>query len=230
MSVRSPASHDEGISALDRRIASCFASASSSEHPPRSQRRSGGPVGSPDRRPTSDAQFELVDFADWKLPLLDDPLLPGYGSYSRTLTEQWSAKIAAFDGFVFVTAEYNHSIPAALKNAIDLLYVEWNNKAAGFVGYGNTGGARAIEHLRAVMPSCQWPYPRSGRPLALHRFRGLQRVRPRGPARKRAHRRPRSGGQLGLRAGHTARRRLSQHQRPAYRHKCQHRTDPRICW
>ena len=103
----------------------------------------------------SDAQFELVDIADWKLPLLDDPLLPGYGSYSRTLTEQWSAKIASFDGFVFVTPEYNHSIPAALKNAIDLLYVEWNNKAAGFVGYGNTGGARAIEHLRGVMAELQ---------------------------------------------------------------------------
>ena len=71
------------------------------------------------------------------------------------MTEQWSAKIAAFDGFVFVTAKYYHSIPAALKNGIDLLYVEWNNKAAGFVGYGNTGGARAIEHLRAVMAELQ---------------------------------------------------------------------------
>ena len=63
----------------------------------------------------------------------------------------WSAKIASFDGFVFVTPEYNHATSAALKNAIDYLYAEWNHKAAGFVGYGGAGGARAVENLRLVM-------------------------------------------------------------------------------
>jgi NAD(P)H-dependent FMN reductase len=63
----------------------------------------------------------------------------------------WSAKIDSFDGYIFVTAEYNHGIPGALKNAIDYLYKEWNNKAAGFVGYGSAGGVRAVEQLRLGM-------------------------------------------------------------------------------
>ena len=66
-------------------------------------------------------------------------------------TKAWAAKIDSFDGFVFVTPEYNHSTSGALKNAIDFLFKEWNNKAAGFVSYGSAGGARAVEHLRLVM-------------------------------------------------------------------------------
>ena len=73
---------------------------------------------------------------------------------SRT-PEAWAAKIAELRGFVFVTPEYNHGIPGALKNAIDYLYNEWNNKAAGFVSYGSAGGARAVEHLRLVMAEVQ---------------------------------------------------------------------------
>ena len=71
--------------------------------------------------------------------------------YSKPHTRAWAEKIATFDAFVFVTPEYNHSTSAALKNAIDFLYREWNDKAAGFVGYGSTGGTRAVEHLRLVM-------------------------------------------------------------------------------
>jgi NAD(P)H-dependent FMN reductase len=67
----------------------------------------------------------------------------------------WSAKIDSFDGYIFVTAEYNHGIPGALKNGIDYLYKEWNNKAAGFVGYGSAGGVRAVEQLRLVMAELQ---------------------------------------------------------------------------
>src|SRR5262249_12012339 len=63
----------------------------------------------------------------------------------------WAAKIASFDSYVFVTPEYNHGTSGALKNAIDFLYAEWNNKAAGFVGYGSAGGVRAVEHLRLYM-------------------------------------------------------------------------------
>jgi NAD(P)H-dependent FMN reductase len=73
------------------------------------------------------------------------------GQYAQPHTKAWAARIAEFDGFVFVTPEYNHGTSGALKNAIDYLYKEWNNKAAGFVGYGSAGGARAIESLRLVM-------------------------------------------------------------------------------
>jgi NAD(P)H-dependent FMN reductase len=98
-----------------------------------------------------DAAFELVDIADFNLPLLDEPVPPSMGQYAQPHTKAWAAKIAGFDGFVFVTPEYNHATSGALKNAIDYLYKEWNNKAAGFVGYGSAGGARAIENLRLVM-------------------------------------------------------------------------------
>jgi len=99
----------------------------------------------------SDASFEVVDIADFKLPLLDEPMPPSMGQYSHAHTKAWAAKIAGFDAFVFVTPEYNHSTSGALKNAIDFLWREWNDKAAGFVGYGGAGGTRAVEHLRLVM-------------------------------------------------------------------------------
>src|SRR3546814_13291363 len=73
------------------------------------------------------------------------------GQYANEHTKVWAAKIAPFDGFVFVAPEYNHGISGALKNAIDYLSGEWHNKAAGFVSYGGVGGARAVEHLRVVM-------------------------------------------------------------------------------
>jgi len=98
-----------------------------------------------------DAAFELVDIQDFGLPLLDEPLPPSLGQYAQPHTKAWAARIAGFDGFVFVTPEYNHGTSGALKNAIDYLYKEWNHKAAGFVGYGSAGGARAIENLRLVM-------------------------------------------------------------------------------
>lgn len=103
----------------------------------------------------SDAEFELIDLLDYNLPLLDESMPPAMAKYTQPHTLAWSAKIASFDAFVFVTAEYNHGIPAALKNALDFLYNEWNNKAAAFVGYGNTNGARAIEQLRLVMGELQ---------------------------------------------------------------------------
>ena len=99
----------------------------------------------------SDAEFELVDIQDYDLPLLDEPLSAIFGQYANDHTKAWSAKIASFDAFVFVTPEYNHGTSGALKNAIDYLYREWNNKAAGFVGYGGAGGTRAVENLRLVM-------------------------------------------------------------------------------
>jgi NAD(P)H-dependent FMN reductase len=98
-----------------------------------------------------DAEFEIVDIEDYKLPLLDEPVPPSMGQYSKAHTKTWAAKIDSLDAFIFVTPEYNHSTSAALKNAIDFLFHEWNNKAAGFIGYGAAGGVRAVENLRLVM-------------------------------------------------------------------------------
>ncbi len=96
-------------------------------------------------------EFEVVDVADAGLPLLDEPIPAAIGDYRHGHTKRWATRIAGFDGFIFVTPEYNHSMPASLKNAIDFLFVEWNDKAAGFVSYGLNGGTRAVEHLRNTL-------------------------------------------------------------------------------
>jgi NAD(P)H-dependent FMN reductase len=106
-------------------------------------------------RKRTDAEYELVDIKDFNLPLLDEPVPPSMGQYSRPHTLAWAAKVVSFDGFVFVTPEYNHGPSGALKNALDFLYKEWNNKAAGFVSYGSAGGARSVEQLRLVMGELQ---------------------------------------------------------------------------
>ncbi|MGD9569489.1 MAG: NADPH-dependent FMN reductase [Sedimentibacter sp.] len=103
----------------------------------------------------TDAEFELVDVADFNLPLYDEPYPAMMQQYTKEHTKKWSQKINEFDGYIFVTAEYNHSIPGALKNAIDFLNIEWKNKATGFVSYGSAGGARAVEHLRLVAAELQ---------------------------------------------------------------------------
>ena len=100
-----------------------------------------------------DAEFELVDIKDYNLPLYDE-LIPG--QYTHEHTKIWAAKTDSFDAFVFVTAEHNHSIPCALKNAIDFVSKESDNKVAGFVSYGGGAlGTRAVEHLRLVMAELQ---------------------------------------------------------------------------
>lgn len=105
----------------------------------------------PAAQPEGPASLHLVDLAEVDLPLLDEPLPAMFGQYHGERTRAWAETIAAFDAFVFVTPEYNHSLPAALKNAIDLLWAEWNDKAACFVSYGIHGGTRAVEHLRQVL-------------------------------------------------------------------------------
>ena len=90
-----------------------------------------------------DANYEIVDIADFKLPFLGEADSPGIAA--------WNEKINSLDGFIFIVQEYNHSITGALKNALDLAREPWNNKAAGIVSYGSTGGARAAEHLRGIM-------------------------------------------------------------------------------
>ena len=115
-----------------------------------------------------DAKYELVDIADYHLPHLDEAMPPAFGQYSHPHTKAWAATIASYDGFVFVTPEYNHSTSGALKNAIDFLFAEWNNKAAGFVSYGAVGGARAVEHLRLVMGELMVADVRNQVALSLH--------------------------------------------------------------
>ena len=118
-------------------------------------------------RQRGDAEYELVDIAEFDLPLLDEPIPPSQHKYSKDHTKRWSEKIASFDGYVFVTPEYNHSTSGALKNAIDFLYSEWNNKAAGFVSFGSSGGTRAVEHLRLIMGELQIADVRSQVALSL---------------------------------------------------------------
>ncbi|MGY1718315.1 erythromycin esterase family protein [Blastococcus sp. SYSU DS0552] len=97
------------------------------------------------------AVFEIVDLAEYALPFLDEPRPAAHSAgHVHPHTRAWSRTIAGFDGFIFVTPEYNRSTTGVLKNAIDFLYEEWHHKAVGFVGYGLAGGVRAVEHLRLV--------------------------------------------------------------------------------
>lgn len=101
------------------------------------------------------AEYELVDLADFHLPNIDEVNHPATGVYENEGTKQWSATVAQYDGYIMVTPEYNHSTSGALKNALDFVYREWNNKAVGFVGYGALGGQRAVEHLRLIAGELQ---------------------------------------------------------------------------
>ncbi|MGI5153990.1 NADPH-dependent FMN reductase [Microbispora sp. CA-102843] len=105
----------------------------------------------------TDAEFEVIDLRDHPLPHLDEPTPApmSSGRYQHEHTRAWADAVAPFDGFVMVTPEYNHSTSGVLKNAIDYLYAEWNNKAVGFVSYGGVGGARAVEQLRLICGALQ---------------------------------------------------------------------------
>jgi NAD(P)H-dependent FMN reductase len=116
----------------------------------------------------TDAEFELVDLLDYKLPHLDEIVPPSMGQYTQPHTLEWAQKIASFDGFVMVTPEYNHATSGALKNAIDFLFAEWNNKAVGFVSYGSVGGARAVENLRLISAELMMADVRAQVMLTLH--------------------------------------------------------------
>lgn len=102
------------------------------------------------------ASFELVDIADFALPLMDEAKHPRLAQYEHEHTRRWSETIARADGYVFVTPEYNHSFPASLKNAIDYLHNEWTFKPVAFVSYGGiAAGTRAVQHLKTVLTAFQ---------------------------------------------------------------------------
>lgn len=115
----------------------------------------------------ADADYELIDLKEVNLPFLDEPQPPSSGKYTLPHTLAWSARISALDAFVFVTPEYNHGVCPPLKNALDFLYKEWNNKAAGFVGYGGSGAQRSVEHLRGCCAELQMATVRSQVALSL---------------------------------------------------------------
>ena len=106
-------------------------------------------------RRRGDAQYELVDLRDHPLPFFEEARSPIMGPIEREDVRRWARVVGGLDGFIFVTAEYNHGLPAVLKNALDYVYTEFNRKPATFVGYGGVGGARAVEHLRGVLGELQ---------------------------------------------------------------------------
>jgi NAD(P)H-dependent FMN reductase len=118
----------------------------------------------------TDLAPELVDLRDYPLPFFDEPKSPLRAPSQHPVAVEWSRKVASLDAFVFVNGEYNHSIPAVLKNALDYLYAEWNRKPAGCVSYGNAGGARGIEQLRLMLVELQVAPVRAAVHLGRHEF------------------------------------------------------------
>ncbi|MFD8692371.1 NADPH-dependent FMN reductase [Streptomyces sp. NPDC059651] len=98
----------------------------------------------------SDAEFRLVDLAEFRLPLFDQVVPPALGGAGGPQAQAWVRAVEALDGFVFVTPEYNHQLPGALKNAIDFVYAGWGDKAAGIVSYGAAGGTGSAAQLRQI--------------------------------------------------------------------------------
>src|SRR2546422_4068505 len=96
----------------------------------------------------ADMSVALIDLRDYPMPFFDEPASNAWVPSKNEVAKRWQKKVAEFDGYIFVTAEYNRSMPAVLKNALDYAYPEWNRKAAAYVGYGSVGAARSIEHLR----------------------------------------------------------------------------------
>lgn len=108
-----------------------------------------------------DMDVEVVDLRDYPLPFFDEVASNAWVPSQNPVAQKWQKKIAEFDGYIFVVAEYNRSITGALKNALDQAYVEWTHKVAGFIAYGSVGGARAVEHLRNISVELQMVPTRS---------------------------------------------------------------------
>src|SRR5258706_8003344 len=109
-----------------------------------------------------DMDVELVDLRDYPMPFFDEVASNMWAPSTNEVAKRWQKKVAEFDGYIFVTAEYNRSVPAVLKNALDYAYPEWVRKAAAYVGYGGVGAARAIEHLRLINVELQMAPTRVG--------------------------------------------------------------------
>ena len=103
----------------------------------------------------SDLEVEIVDLRDFPLPFFNEVASNLWVPTQNEVGVRWQQKVAEFDGYIFVTAEYNHSVSGVLKNALDFAYTEWNKKPAAYVGYGSVGAARAIEQLRLISVELQ---------------------------------------------------------------------------
>jgi NAD(P)H-dependent FMN reductase len=110
----------------------------------------------------ADMSVELIDLREYPMPFFDEPASNAWMPSKNEVAQRWQKKVAQFDGYIFVTAEYNRGIPAVLKNALDYAYPEWNRKAAACVGYGSVGAARSIEHLRLSCVELQMAPTRHG--------------------------------------------------------------------
>jgi NAD(P)H-dependent FMN reductase len=121
----------------------------------------------------AEADFEVVDLRDYPLPFFNELASPVHVAPKNEVAQRFGEKIAEFDGYIFITAEYNHGIPAVLKNAIDHVYPQLQRKPAAFVGYGGVGGARAIEHLRLILIELQAAPLRNAVHIGLAEFLGL---------------------------------------------------------
>ena len=110
----------------------------------------------------ADMNVELIDLREYPMPFFDEPASNAWMPSKNEVAQRWQKRVAEFDGYIFVTAEYNRGVPAVLKNALDYAYPEWNRKAAAYVGYGSVGAARSIEHLRLICVELQMAPTRSG--------------------------------------------------------------------
>ncbi len=99
-------------------------------------------------RQRGDVEVEVLDLRDFPMPFFDEPASPAWAPSKSEVAQRWQKKVASFDGFIVIAAEYNRGPTAVLKNALDYAYIEWNRKPVAFVGYGGVGGARAVEQLR----------------------------------------------------------------------------------
>lgn len=99
----------------------------------------------------ADGEFAITDLQEWDLPLLNEPAPARDGSYEHAHTKKWSEHIRKADGYIIITSENNAGYPASLKNALDYLHDEWNHKPVGLVGYGWSGGRRAMSQLEQVL-------------------------------------------------------------------------------
>ena len=109
-----------------------------------------------------DMVVEVLDLREYPMPFFDEVASNAWVPSENEVARRWQKKIADFDGYIFVSAEYNRGVPAALKNALDYAYPEWNKKPAAFVGYGSVGAARAIEQLRLIAIELQMAPIRTG--------------------------------------------------------------------
>jgi NAD(P)H-dependent FMN reductase len=121
----------------------------------------------------ADMDFEVVDLRNYPMPFFDEPMSPVWAKPKNEIALRWAKKMAELDGFIFVTAEYNHAVPAVLKNALDYAYKEFNRKPAAYVGYGGVGGARAVEQLRLINVELQMAPLRAGVYIGGNDFMGM---------------------------------------------------------